>query len=197
MTEETSLPVVTHHINQQQKLIRSQIRAKRKMLTPEQQTLAAQKVTHKILAHPAIQTAQHIAIFQSFDAELSTRPIIEALWQQQKSVYLPVIHPFNKGYLLFLHYNPGTSMIRNTFGIEEPKLDVRQVIPFNQLDVVITPLVAFDHKGYRIGMGGGYYDRMLSLNPRVTTIGIAHTCQQVEEIIPQPWDIPLSEIITD
>lgn len=66
-----------------------------------------------------------------------------------------------RGQLLFLRYTPQTLMRNNRFGIPEPQVDVRQVVPLNRLDVMVVPLVAFDLQGQRLGMGGGFYDRTL------------------------------------
>lgn len=188
-----------NNLSSSRKMLRQQIREKRKALTSQQQQLAAHSLCKNISQYPKLSSAKHIAIFRSFDAEINTQPIIEYLWQQGKKVYLPVLHPFSKGYLLFFRYTPETEMTTNSFGIDEPKLDVRHVIPFSQLDIVFTPLVAFDSRGYRLGMGGGYYDRMLAnyQAKNIIPIGIAHSCQQIDEVPDQAWDIPLLDIITD
>ena len=73
------------------------------------------------------------------------------------------------------------------------------VCPVNQLDIIFTPLVAFDSQGNRMGMGGGYYDRTLAhwqTNQTPYPIGLAHNCQLVEQLPVQAWDIPLAQIIT-
>ena len=103
-----------------------------------------------------------IAIYLSADGELDTKPLIESLWQQGKSIYLPVIHPFSKGQLLFLQYLNDDQLVYNKYGILEPALDIRHLKPVRDLDVICTPLVGFDSVGHRLGMGGGYYDRTLS-----------------------------------
>ena len=182
----------------QRKKIRKQIRQLRNSLSLQQQQLAAEKVLTSLLLHPKIQAAQHISLFISFDGEINTRPIIEALWQQKKSIYLPVLHPFSRGNLLFLRYTPQTPMLAHPFGLIEPKLNVNNVLPCKDLDVIITPMVAFDAEGNRLGMGGGYYDRTLKNWQRNETypIGIAHDCQQAEKLPHESWDIPLPEIIT-
>ncbi|MBK5144442.1 5-formyltetrahydrofolate cyclo-ligase [Budviciaceae bacterium BWR-B9] len=179
-------------------ILRKKIRQQRNNLTPEQQHSAAQILCQKLCEHPKIKSAQHISLFLSFDGEIDTRPLIQALWQQNKSLYLPVLHPFSPGHLLFLHYTPETPMISHPFGIQEPRLNVQSVLPVSQLDVIITPLVAFDAQGNRLGMGGGYYDRTLKQwrNNGSWPIGIAHDCQQVEALPCEDWDIPLPEIIT-
>ncbi len=97
-----------------------------------------------------------MALFLSFDGELDTQPLIDQLWRAGKRVYLPVLHPFSPGNLLFLHYHPQSQLIVNRLKIREPKLDVRDVLPLAELDVLVTPLVAFDVSGQRLGMGGGF-----------------------------------------
>ncbi|WKA62993.1 5-formyltetrahydrofolate cyclo-ligase [Pectobacterium aroidearum] len=180
--------------------IRQAVRQHRRLLTPEQQALFAQQVCERVMAHPKIIRAESVAVFLSFDGELDTSPLIQQLWQQGKRVYLPVLHPFRAGHLLFLRYASDTELVRNRLKIMEPRLDVRQVLPLPQLDILLTPLVAFDHQGQRLGMGGGFYDRTLQYRNQMSRgpypIGLAHDCQQVDALPVESWDIPLPEIIT-
>ncbi|VTN11626.1 5-formyltetrahydrofolate cyclo-ligase family protein [Raoultella terrigena] len=136
--------------------IRQHIRQLRRTLTPEQQASFAALGANRMMAYPPVTLARTVALFLSFDGELDTRPLIEQLWRAGKRVYLPVLHPFSPGNLLFLHYHPQSELAINRLKIHEPKLDVRDVLPLSQLDVLITPLVAFDALGQRLGMGGGF-----------------------------------------
>ncbi|OCG09115.1 5-formyltetrahydrofolate cyclo-ligase [Gilliamella sp. wkB178] len=177
--------------------IRQTMRRRRRELSPSQRHIAQQAIYSKISAHPRVNSAKNIAIFLSFDGEINTQPIIEYLWQQNKSVYLPIIHPFAPKHLLFLNYTAKTPLIKNQFGILEPPLNVLNVIPLPELDIIFTPLVAFDDRGYRMGMGGGFYDRMLAnyQEQQIFPIGLAFACQKVEKIANKPWDVQLPEII--
>ncbi|MGM3172991.1 5-formyltetrahydrofolate cyclo-ligase [Dickeya lacustris] len=178
--------------------IRQQVRAQRRSLSPQQQGEFAHQAADRVMAHPRVASASRVALFLSFDGELDTKPLIAALWQQQKQVYLPVLHPFCAGHLLFLRYSEHTELVRNRLKIEEPRLDVRDVLPVWQLDVLLTPLVAFDASGQRLGMGGGFYDRTLQhwRTHGPYPIGLAHDCQQVPVLPVAHWDIPLPEVIT-
>lgn len=177
--------------------IRQTIRHARRQLSPEQQTEAAQQVTARFMALPDVVYAQHIALYLSFDGELDTQPAIEACWQTGKQVYLPVVHPFSRGHLLFLQYHPHTRMRLNRYNIAEPALDIRTLIPSSKLDIIATPLVAFDADGQRLGMGGGYYDRTLGLcAPNATAIGLAHDCQRWHSLPCEQWDVSLPHILT-
>ena len=97
-------------------------------------------------------------------------------------------------------------MTQNRYGIKEPVRAKDQSTKSlttclaQDLDIIFTPLVAFDSVGNRIGMGGGYYDRVLA--PWFTEqtgpypIGLAHDCQHLNSLPIQAWDVPLPEIIT-
>ena len=177
--------------------LRQQIRKTRANLTALQQQQAEDSITQQALALIEERNAQHIALYISFDGEISTDKLIKTLWAQDKHVYLPVLHPFNPNHLLFLRYLPDTPMLKNKFGIWEPKLNVQNVLPLDELDILFTPLVAFDKQGNRLGMGGGFYDRTLQnwQNSSFIPVGLAHQCQQVELLPTEAWDVPLHRIL--
>ncbi|MDQ6578197.1 MAG: 5-formyltetrahydrofolate cyclo-ligase [Haemophilus parainfluenzae] len=177
--------------------LRQQIRKTRANLTALQQQQAEDSITQQALAFIEERNAQHIALYVSFDGEISTEKLIKTLWVQDKHVYLPVLHPFNPNHLLFLRYLPDTPMLKNKFGIWEPKLNVQNVLPLDELDILFTPLVAFDKQGNRLGMGGGFYDRTLQnwQNASFIPVGLAHQCQQVEQLPTEAWDVPLHQIL--
>lgn len=179
---------------------RTSIRHKRNQLNSDVQHLAGLDLIQQFSRLPELSQAQHIALYLTTDGELETMPLIEWLWQQGKKTYLPVIHPFSKGHLLFLHYDRTTPMVLNRYSIPEPKLAQSQILPAKSLDLICTPLVGFDSRGHRLGMGGGYYDR--TLEPWFKTgkgpipIGLAHDCQHVEQLPIASWDVPLPKVVT-
>lgn len=180
-------------------LLRKAIRTARNSLTADEQTRASLTACQNMLTEILALDAKHIALYLTHDGELATPPLINALWQLGIHTYLPRLHPFNAGQLLFLHYSADTPMQANQFGILEPKLDVRAIKPLTELDIVITPLVAFDTAGNRMGMGGGYYDRTLAnwqIAGKPVPMGYAHDCQQVASLSCEHWDVPLPRIIT-
>ena len=192
------------HLDTRQSL-RKTIRNKRLSLSSTMQITSADQLCSLLSEHPKVIAANHIALYLANDGELSTTPFIQWCWAQNKRVYLPVIHPFSKGHLLFLEYTIDTPMIKNRFGIAEPKLNVNLIRSIKNIDIVFTPLVAFDKSGARLGMGGGFYDRTLQTwyehfksNSliRPYPIGLAHNCQQVDSIPVEHWDIPIPEILT-
>lgn len=186
-------------ITLQRQQLRQQIRQLRQQLSPAAQQQAATALVTQALSVAQLASSQHIALYLANDAELDTFPLIQALWQLGKQVYLPVLHPFSAGYLLFVQYQQDTLLYPNKFGIPEPLPACHRLRPVNQLDIIFTPLVAFDAAGNRLGMGGGFYDRTLAQLPpdsHCQVIGLAHNCQQVNAVPSQAWDIALKQIIT-
>lgn len=180
--------------------IRQHIRITRNSLSSAQQLNSALNITQRLITLKKVQQAKHIAISLAFDGELNTQPFIQWCWENNKNIYLPVIHPTQQRQLLFLHYTRTTKIILNQYGIKEPTLEAQNIYPLAQLDLIFTPLVAFDKQGNRLGMGGGYYDSILTPWFEQRTgpypIGLAHDCQLVEQLPIESWDIPLPEIIT-
>ncbi|RXJ72317.1 5-formyltetrahydrofolate cyclo-ligase [Veronia nyctiphanis] len=182
---------------QQRQALRKQVRQARRALSDDQQRCASEALLSYFCESSEVKNASRIALYLSVDGEIDTQPLIDACWQQGKEVFLPVLHPFTPGHLLFLLYRKETPMKANTYGIAEPVLDVTAVCPVTEIDVICTPLVAFDAQGQRLGMGGGYYDRTLTTKGlKATPIGLAHDCQQVERLPVEAWDVPLPHILT-
>lgn len=180
--------------------LRNYTRLQRRALTSQEQMAAAMCVVNHVMKNERIQAASTLSLFLPFDGELNTYPLINALWHAGKQVYLPVLHPFTPGHLLFLHYTAETPLVVNRMQLYEPKLDITTLLPLVKLDILFTPLVAFDENGQRLGMGGGFYDRTLQhWHPQsgFYPIGLAHDCQRITEPLPvEEWDIALPEIIT-
>ncbi|QIW16401.1 5-formyltetrahydrofolate cyclo-ligase [Pasteurellaceae bacterium RH1A] len=182
-------------IQDQRQALRKQMQAARLKLSPIEQKQAEQNIIEPALELIHQYQAQNIAFYLPFKGEISPLALMKRLQAAGKSLYLPVLHPFSPGNLLFLHYHDESQLELNRFGIQEPKLDVRQVLPLCKLDLIFTPLVACDKAGNRMGMGGGFYDRTLAQAPHLISVGLAHTCQQVESLPIESWDMPLKHII--
>ncbi len=184
---------------EKRRTIRQNIRQKRRSLSCFEQSIASQYLLEQLQKHSLSTEARTVALYLAVDGELDVTPIIEWYWRLGKTVCLPVLHPFSDGHLLFLKYSPNTIMVPNQYQIKEPRLLCSDIVPVNDIDIIFTPLVAFDEHGQRLGMGGGYYDRTLSFcqpSPNKHAIGLAHECQQVSTLPAEAWDIPLRTIIT-
>ncbi|MAY41780.1 MULTISPECIES: 5-formyltetrahydrofolate cyclo-ligase [unclassified Neptuniibacter] len=183
--------------------LRKKIRTLRRSLKPHQQKQAALNLLGNIRNRADFRNAKHIALYLPNDGEISPEPLIKLCWKLGKKVYLPVLHPVLHNRLWFIPYTPQSPMIRNIYGIKEPKLIPSLCRTAWSLNLVLLPLVAFDQNGNRMGMGGGYYDRTFSFKSLKkgingpALIGLAHDIQRVEELPVESWDIPLTSIVTD
>lgn len=179
---------------------RQAYRKKRQALSTQQQSIAASGILQTCITSTSLEQAKTIACYIANDGEIDPRAIIDFCWQHGKSVLLPVLHPFSQGHLLFVEYHPDSPSRANCYGIKEPIVTSTNLCPLANIDLILTPLVAFDSKGNRLGMGGGYYDRTLAPINRdslpTQLIGLAHTCQQTDTLLTDSWDIPLHGIVT-
>ena len=179
--------------------LRAYFRAQRSYLNQSEQISAAKNLVAQCNQLSSFKSASKVALYLANNNELDPKLLIESCWESAKTVYLPVLHPFAPGHLAFFQYTESTLMLKNRFGILEPKLDITTISPISDLDIVFTPLVAFDINGHRLGMGGGFYDRTLAKigqANKTQIIGLAHDCQQANTLVADSWDIPLSCIIT-
>lgn len=181
--------------------LRLHMRRQRRALSQRQQRHAARQLMQQLHQSARYLAAQHIALYLVNDGEIDTRYLLNDLKRRGKKVYLPCLHPFKHGHLLFVRYRQGSRMTTNRYGIAEPDIRFNRRMPARFLNVVCLPLVAFDSDGNRLGMGGGYYDRsfafMVKGGQKPMLIGCAHECQRVEHLPTESWDIPLSAIATD
>lgn len=178
--------------------LRKQLRAKRNQLTLEQQKQASESIAQQVLA--LSDDKKVMALYLANDGEISPQLAIEQLQQAGHKTLLPVMHSFRRGYLNFQLFNNSIKMVQNRFGINEPKLNATDTFALKDIDYILMPLVGFDNQGNRLGMGGGFYDRTLSkiqeLQKRPLLVGLAHECQEVEQLPVQQWDVPIDLIIT-
>lgn len=130
-------------------------------------------------------------------------PLLRLANARNKRCLLPVLRAHPKKKLWFADYRPGEPLKKNVYGIPEPRMRNRRLRPPFALDLLLVPLVGFDSKCNRVGMGGGYYDRTLAyLRQRAHwrrphLAGIAHECQRVEALESNPWDVPLDLVVTE
>lgn len=136
-----------------------------------------------------------VSAYWPLDGELDTRPVIEHLHASGHPIGLPVV--MGRGQpLSFRRWHPGMEMAAGAFRVLTPPPEAPEMVPA----VVLVPLLAFDRAGYRLGYGGGFYDRTLAqlraLGP-VLAIGLAYAAQRVAAVPREPTDQPLDWIVTE
>ena len=179
--------------------VRSWRKSERERLTHERQTIASQQrqrwdvhiieVLGQILEE---QDCAVLSLYWPFRGEPDLRPLLTTLRANDVVVALPVV--VEKGQpLQFREWQEGGKLERGVWNILYPA-DGKLVEP----DVVIAPVVGFDRAGYRLGYGGGFFDRTLAaLGDSVRAVGVGYSQAEVPTIHPQPHDIPMSVIVTE
>ena len=183
------------------KQLRQLIREKRRQLSTSERHSAGRRLLRQFTSCPEYLFSDRVAVYLTNDGEIETQWLINDLQRRGKEVYLPVLHPMRKGHLAFIRYQPNTRMRSNRYGISEPDFRYGRIIPARFLSLICLPLVAFDSRGNRLGMGGGYYDRTLAFmhkdGQKPALAGCAYAFQEVKLLPAESWDIPLQRIVTD
>ena len=171
--------------------LRKQVLQGMKAIPQTQKVAMDQALTNQFLKHPFYQEAKVIATYLSFPHEFQMQELIEQALKDGKKVLIPKTYP--KGRMDFVVYNP-QQLAKTSFGLLEPQGDL-EVVDASQIDLIHVPGLAFTTEGYRIGYGGGYYDRYLKhfTGHSMSTI---YPCQ-IQDFIPEDHDIPVQEVLID
>ena len=171
--------------------LRKQVLQEMKALPREQKQAMDQALTELLLQHPFYKEAKVIATYLSFPHEFQTQELIEQALKDGKNVLIPKTYP--KGRMDFVVYDP-QQLVKTSFGLLEPQGDL-EVVDASQIDLIHVPGLAFTTEGYRIGYGGGYYDRYLE-HFSGNTLSTIYPCQ-IQDFIPENHDIPVQEVLID
>lgn len=170
---------------------------RRHLMEMEQETYLSRssRIQDKLLQEPSIIEGKTIAVTMSRFPEVETRRIIETLWEIGKTVCVPKCNPTTSE-MVFYAISNFSQLEKVYMDIEEPIIGHTERILKEQMDVIIVPGVVFNETGYRIGFGGGYYDRYLDQFAG-QKISLAFD-EQVKDYIPiEVHDIPVDIILTD
>jgi 5-formyltetrahydrofolate cyclo-ligase len=170
---------------------RERLIALRQGLAPGERRRSGERIAegvHSILAgRPGI-----LGVYWPFRAEFDPRVLIDEAVLSGRVVALPVVVD-KKGPLEYRAWKPGEPLVDGVWNIPVPE-NRTVVTPA----IVLAPLVGFDRACYRLGYGGGYFDRTLAaLAPRPMAIGVGFEFQALETIHPQPFDVPMDWIVTE
>ncbi|MGX7074459.1 5-formyltetrahydrofolate cyclo-ligase [Falseniella ignava] len=169
--------------------LRKQVLQEMKALSQEQKRSMDQGLTERFLQHPFYQEAKNLATYLPFPHEFQTQKLINQALKDSKKVLIPKTYP--KGRMEFVIYDP-RQLVKTSFGLLEPQGDLEIVDP-SQIDLIHVPGLAFTTEGYRIGYGGGYYDRYLE-NFAGHTMSTIYPCQ-IQTFNPDNHDIPVEEVL--
>lgn len=139
-----------------------------------------------------------IAAFWPFNGEPDITPLFRQWLAEGIQIALPVVSGSNDHTMKFLAYHPDTALVKNRYGIPEPAGS--EQVSISGYDLLVLPLVGYDRRGNRLGMGSGYYDRHLASvrkMPAPLRVGIAYSQQELDSIGENSWDIPLHGVVNE
>ena len=174
-----------------QRIQAKQQRAKAFALNPR----AGEQVCQQLLDSKKLKTNQIVAVYWPLGDELDPMPLLNKLHELGHQTLLPVMLGAGKP-LLFRKWESNDSLKIAQFGTYEPCEDKPVLKP----DVILAPLLAFDRHGYRLGYGGGFYDRTienLRQTKSVSVFGVAYAAQEMNKVVRGPFDQPLDAVLTE
>lgn len=176
--------------------LRRQLRRQLADIDADTARAASKAMAEHVLGRPVVQRAQGVLVCLSFGVEIDTWRLVERLEEHGKKLYVPRVE---RGVTdLFVHPYP-CELKTTTYGLRQPlpstvQLDVADIEA--KIDVVLVLGLAYDRQGYRLGYGGGYFDRFLA-RFGLPAIGLGYASQIIDALPHEDHDIPMSELVTE
>lgn len=192
MTDAESLNIPEHRT-----ALRRQLRRQRRDIPAGERIAAAERLADRLLALPFAPREGHVAGYWAMDGEIALHA-----WQLRLPaalVYcLPVLHDDR---LRFASWRPGDPLVSNRYGIPEPDMAPESLLEAEAMALVVAPLVGFDARGHRLGMGAGWYDRSFAFRRERAAppwlVGAAFAAQRIDVLPTEPWDVPLDAVCSE
>ena len=177
--------------------LRGELRARRRAIAAAERLDAAERLAERLLALPFVPQSGFVAGYWAMDGEIALH-----VWQLRLPSSLRYCLPvLQADRLCFAPWRPGEPLLANRFGIPEPDVAAGALLEPDTMSLVVLPLVGFDARGGRLGMGGGWYDRTFAFRRLHRAppwlAGAAFAVQQLDTLHAEPWDVPLDAVCTE
>jgi 5-formyltetrahydrofolate cyclo-ligase len=182
-------------LSTEKRKLREAMLAKRRSLPHPAMAQAGESVARHFADHPILAFAPSFAGYVAIRGELDVKPVFAMMERFDKQTALPRMT--EQKTLQFRAWKLGETLIRHALGVEEPAATAPAIMP----EIILVPLVAFDGEGYRLGYGGGFYDRTMEAMRRFETpptfIGVAYSMQEIDQVPSDDHDQRLDGILTE
>jgi 5-formyltetrahydrofolate cyclo-ligase len=173
--------------------LRARCRRVRDELEPTYRERASQRICDRIEQWEGFRSARVIFAYLPMRGEVDLQPLFaharQIRWAIPRVVETPVPH-------LLFHAYQADHLVLHRYGMLEPDPAAPLIAP-DEADLIIVPGLAFTRSGYRLGYGGGYYDRLLAQPSRVATLGACYQALLLDEIPRGPRDVPVGHVVTE
>ena len=177
-------------------LLRKKLIEDRTALPADYAKMAAQSLKTHVRDYLGDVGGIVVACYMPFRGEIDTIPVVESILNNNGIIAMPSVDRSSK-HMIFRQWSPGDPTVRNSHGIEEPVAEARTLVP----NILLLPLVGFDEAGFRLGYGGGYYDRALArlraMPLKLRAVGLAYAMQQVASLPYEAHDARLDAVVTE
>jgi len=184
--------------------MRRRLRQTRRALPAGVRTRAERDIARGLRDLRVFRPGARIGVYLAVRGEADLATSLDAARSAGATLYAPRITSRRRSTMVFVPLAPRDGTVDNVFGIAEPRARAGQRQPVTHLDAILVPLVGFDRRGHRLGMGAGYYDRALHRRKdasrawkRPRLIGVAFAVQELPAIDAAPWDVRLDCIVTE
>ncbi|MDD2524896.1 MAG: 5-formyltetrahydrofolate cyclo-ligase [Bacteroidales bacterium] len=177
-------------IKEKKRQLRDHIALKKKGFSSSVLEERSEMILRKLELQPEFVHAKCLFLYYSMPDEVATHAFVKK-WSDTKEIYLPVIE---EGEMKLRLFSPDHRLKTGAFHILEPQGAL--CVDYNVIDFALVPGVAFDHQGFRLGRGKGYYDRVLPLL-RCVKAGVCFDFQIAENVPADEWDVPMDYVISE
>ena len=174
-------------------MLRKELKRRRGQVPKEKRTIWDQAIAEHLFEFPLYRQAHKVMTYLSFGWEVATWSIVEHMQGQGKEVYVPVVQNEPRALIPRL-YTGRENLTPQVYGILEPGPDAPEARP-EELDLILVPGLVFSEQGYRVGYGGGYYDRFLPTT-RGTALGLVYS-SFIQDVRHDPWDYAVDFLVTE
>lgn len=183
--------------------LRRELRARRKIVNALERHIAGQALVRLALRHRLLAHGRRIGLYIPNQSEIDVMPLLDRAQSMGVRCFLPIVPKQGRKRMWFSELGDRAAWVDNRYGIPEYLHPLARRVRTRQLDLLLMPLLGFDARGFRLGMGGGYYDASLAhlksargwRRPRL--VGVAYAVQEVARLPIDAWDVPLDAILTE
>lgn len=154
---------------------------------------AGEQIQQTVLDLPEVQSARSVGLYLALPREVATERLIEGARQRGQTIALPAWRK-QEGVYGMARWDAGAPLGQGHYGIQEPVNP--DWMAMSELDVMIVTCLAFDPNGWRLGHGGGHFDRLLAAHPGVK-LALAFECQRLVATPCEEHDVPVNLVVTE
>lgn len=176
--------------------LRLETRRRREGLSSEARARGSESIVEAVVPWIAHNNFRSVMLYLSMRCEVQTDALLKRLLDSESQVCAPAVDSESLNLVPRRIRDPRTDLVRHRYGMLEPRAACPD-FPTDRIQLIVVPGIAFDRNGYRLGYGGGFYDRFLVKCPHAVAIGLAYQTQLVADTFPQRWDVPVQHIFTE